>query len=83
MKNFTKTRAFFILFCIAFWTMMFFAIPSEASTKRYKGQAKQERKFRDNKLEMMAEQTRIYNAHPQKSYSKRKLTAKLRRASWN
>jgi len=58
------------------------SISSESAPKRYKGQRKQEQKFRENKSEMMSEQNRIFNLHPQKHYSKRRLTAKLRRASW-
>jgi len=81
-KRFILSNKFLILFCIAFWMLMFFAIPSEASPKRYKGQRKQEIKFRENKSEMMSEQYRLFNLHPKKHYSKRSLTAKLRRSSW-
>lgn len=55
---------------------------SESAPKRYKGHRKQEQKFRENRLENMFEQDRIFNQYPQKNYSKRRLTAKLRRSSW-
>lgn len=58
------------------------SLSSESAPKKYKGQKKQEQKFRENKSENLSEQDRIFNSHPQKHYSKRKLTAKLRRASW-
>lgn len=55
---------------------------SDAAPKKYKGQRKQEQTFRENKSENLSEQDRIFNAHPKKKYSERKLTKKLRRASW-
>jgi len=59
------------------------SLAAESAPKRYKGQRKQEQKFRENKLENLSEQDRIFCQHLQKHYSKRRLTAKLRRASWN
>lgn len=58
------------------------SLSSESAPKKYKGQRKQENQFRENKLENLSEQDRIFCQHPQKHYSKRKLTKKLRMASW-
>lgn len=55
---------------------------SNAAPKKYKGQRKQEQAFDKNKSENLSEQDRIFCKHPQKHYSERKLTKKLRRASW-
>jgi len=55
MKNrFTQTRTFLVLFCIAFWMLMFFAIPSEAS--------KRSREFRKRHDSCRNEQLRIQSS---------------------
>lgn len=69
-----------LLLLLALITLFYFS--SESAPKKYKGKRKQEQKFHENKLENLSEQDRIFNSHPQKHYSKRRLTAKLRRASW-
>lgn len=69
-----------LLLVIALVTVLSFS--SNAAPKKYKGQRKQEQTFRENKAENLSEQDRIFCQHPQKHYSKRRLTAKLRRASW-
>lgn len=69
-----------LLLLIALITVLSFTVQS--APKRYNGHRKQEQKFRENRLENMFEQDRIFNQYPQKHYSKRKLTAKLRRSSW-
>lgn len=61
-KSFYQTRTFFVLFIIYFWPLMFFAIPSEASPKRYKGQSKQENVFRERRVSNLSEQYRIQSS---------------------
>lgn len=60
-KQFILSNKFLVLSCIAFWALMFFAVPSEASPKKYKGSAKQERVFRERKADNQSEQYRIQN----------------------
>ena len=60
-KQFILSSKFLVLFCIAFLAFMFFAVPSDASPRKYKGSAKQERIFRERRADNQAEQYRIQN----------------------
>lgn len=71
-KPFTQTRTFFILFCFAFWILMFFAIPSKAAPKI---KVKANKEFRHRKAINKAEQERIHG----KTYVKKYRPAKIRK----
>ena len=75
-KQFTQTNAFLVLFCIAFWLIMFLAIPSEAAPK-YKVQSRNERIYRQRQAECQAEQHRIQKQGIKK-YNPRKLKRNAR-----
>jgi hypothetical protein len=83
-KPFTQTRTFFVLFCIAFWLLMFFAIPSEGKNpKHYKGHAKIERKYKERRAHNLAEQERIQSKNPIKRFNARKAARQYDRMNAN